>query len=104
VADEVRPLDPEVAHERAAVGGLIGDADRPGRAAAARVADAVVAEQAVAFGQGRFLHQALEPVRAHAGVDQHHRLPHSPDLVVQLDAVEGGPFQASLPHDPPPAG
>ena len=50
VPDEVRPLDPELAHQPSQVGRLLRDAHRPGHAAAARIADAVVAH---ARGIGR---------------------------------------------------
>ena len=43
VADDVRPLDPEVTHQRPTVGGLLREADRTHYRAAARAADAMVA-------------------------------------------------------------
>jgi hypothetical protein len=49
--NDVRALDPEAAHQRAAVLRLLREADRIGQAVAARVAAAVVAEHAVAAGE-----------------------------------------------------
>jgi hypothetical protein len=99
VADEVGPLDPEVAQQRLALGGLLLNAHRAGHPAAAGVADPVVADQAVLVEEGRFLHQGQEPVRADAGVGQHHRLAGPADLVLELTPATEA---RSLGRRPPP--
>jgi hypothetical protein len=99
VADDVGLLDAEVAHERVAVGRLLSDADGAGDPAAAGVADAVVADQAVAAGQRRLPQQRPEPLGTDARVDQHDRLTAPPDLVLELDAPDLRAAAAA----PPPA-
>ena len=44
VADNVRPLDAQMAHQRPAVGGLLREADRTHYRAAARATNAMVGE------------------------------------------------------------
>jgi hypothetical protein len=90
-----------VAHEQAAVGALPGDAERAGHAAAASVAGAVVADEAIAVGEDRLVHQRLEEVRADAGVDEHDRLASAAVLVGELDALERGAFLELLHRVPP---
>ena len=87
--DDVRALDREVAHQRAAVLRLLREADRTGQAVAARVAAAVVAEHGVAAGENALLDQRREEVGADAGMDEHDRLAGAADLVLELDAVDG---------------
>jgi hypothetical protein len=102
VADDVRALDSEVAHQRLTVGGLLREADRPRERAAARAADAMVAEHAVMLGEGWLIQQRREPIGKVSRMNQHHRLPGSPNLVLKFDALEGCPIHAPLCHDLPP--
>jgi hypothetical protein len=88
----MRPFDPEVAQQRSALRGLLLKAHRAGHPAAARVADPVVADEAVPVAEGRLLHEGREPVRADPGVGQDHRLAGPAGLVLELDPVHQGPF------------
>ena len=63
VADHVRAHYPEVAHERQAVRGLPGEADRTGQTTAPGIAGAVVTDQAVAVAESRLLEQRSEEIR-----------------------------------------
>jgi hypothetical protein len=96
VADDVRALDPEAAHQRAAVLRLLGEAERIRQAVAAGIAAAVVAEHGVAAGKSALFDQRPEEVGADAGVDEHDRLAGAADLVLELDAVNRCPLH--LPH------
>ena len=52
VAHDVRALDAELAHEQRAVGRVVGHAERPFDAVAAREPGSVVAQQAIVIGEG----------------------------------------------------
>lgn len=84
MTDDVRPLDPEMTHEKPAVLGMVGHGYRPLDRAAAPEPGAVVAEQAVVLRKGWLLEQRLGPRRAHPPVDQRDRLSRSSKLVLQL--------------------
>ena len=86
--DEVSSLDAEVAHQLPQVDRLLGDAHRPGKAVAARVADAVVAHDTVAARQDILLQEWPEPISEDAGGDQDHRLAGAPRLVLELETVQ----------------
>ena len=97
MADEVRPLDPQVAHERAEVRRLLGDADRSRQPAAARVADPMVGQYAVPTGQGGFVQERCVPASEDSSVDEHNRLTVPSDVVLELDAVETSPTHGLCP-------
>jgi len=81
---------------------LLRDADRTRHTAAARIADAIVAEYAVPVSKGWLLHKGREPTGEDAGMHQHDGLPGSPYLVREFDAFENCPIQVPLFHDVPP--
>jgi hypothetical protein len=91
VADDVRPLDAQLAHEEPAVLGVIRHGHRPIDCAAAAEAGAVVCEQAVA-GEGGLVEERLDPGRAHAPVNEDDGLAGAPQRVLQLDPVDGDSF------------
>jgi len=96
VADDVRPLDPEVTHQRATVGRLLREADRASDAAAARASGTMVCERAVMARERRLVQQRREPIREISRMNQHDRLPGSSDLVLEFKALEGSSI-----HPPP---
>jgi hypothetical protein len=100
VADDMRPLDPEVTHQRPTVSGVVREADRTHDMATARAADAMVAEHAAMIGEGPLIQQRREPIGKVSRVDQHNRFPGSLYLVLNFDALEGCPIHAPLFHDP----
>jgi hypothetical protein len=75
MAHDVRPLDAQTAHEQRAVRGVGGHADRAVNPVAAGEAGPVVAQKAMAVGEGRLLDQRLGPGGAQAPVDQDDGLP-----------------------------
>ena len=97
MANQMRPVNSQVAHERAEVGRLLGDADRSRRAATARIADAMVGHQAVTAGEGRLVQKGLVPAGEDSGVHKHHWLPAPSNLVFELDAIETGPTHGPRP-------
>ncbi len=70
--------------------GMVGDADGAFDQAAAAEPSSVVAEQAVAIGEGRLVQKWLGPNRAHPPVDQYDGLPGSGQLVLELEPINGG--------------
>src|SRR6267142_243010 len=97
MADDVRPPNSQMAHERAEVGRLLGDADRSRHAAAARVADPMVGHDAVTAGESRLVQQGLVPTGEDSGVHEHDWLTDSANLIFELDAIETGPAHGSCP-------
>ncbi len=67
----MRPLDPQVTHQRATVRSLLLEIERTRDAAAAPIADAVVAEHAVTVGEGWLFQERPEPVEADAVMHEH---------------------------------
>src|SRR4029434_4277675 len=63
------------------------DADRTLHTAAARVADAMVAQHAVTAGESRLLQKGLKPTGEDASMHKRDRLPGSPYLILKFDAV-----------------
>jgi hypothetical protein len=102
VADDVRPLDSEVTHQRPTVGRLLREADRTPDRAAAHTADAMVAEHTIMLGEDWLTQQRREPIDKVSRMNQHYRLPGSAYLVLKFDALEGCPIHTSLFHDLPP--
>jgi hypothetical protein len=74
VADDVRVLHAESAHQRAAMRRMLRQAHVAGDAAAASAACAVIGDQAVPAEQRRLVEQWDEPVREMGGMDEHDRL------------------------------
>lgn len=91
VADDVCPLDPEVTHQRPTVGGVLREVDRTRDMPAARAADAMVPEHAVVIREGWLSQQRREPIGKVSRMNQHHRLPGSPNFVLKFNALEEGP-------------
>ena len=60
----------------------------------------MIAEQAVAAGEGRLLHQRVEPISAGTVMHQHNGFPGAADLVFQFDAINGSSIHVS--HHVPP--
>lgn len=89
----MRLLDPELTHEQRAVLCMTGDADGPLDRAAASEARAVVGQKPVVIDQDRLLHERLGPCSAHAPVDEHDGVSHSPQFVLQLQTVDGRPIR-----------
>jgi hypothetical protein len=89
MAHDVRAFDAELAHEEPAVLRMVGHGDRPCDLAAAAEPRTVIAEQAVPIGERRLVQERFRPHRAHAPVDQNDRLPGSPQLVLELEPVDG---------------
>lgn len=101
MADDVRALDPQMAHEEPTLVRVVGHADWPLDRTAVSEAGSVVPEEAVAISEGRLLDEGLRPRCAHAPVDQDDGLAGSAQLVGQLDAVDGRPlhpFHDNLAH------
>ena len=71
------------------MGGVLGDADRTLDVVAAGETGAVVAQEPVAVGERGLVHQRLGPGGAQTPADQDDRLPRSPQVVFQLDALDG---------------
>src|SRR5215211_5761022 len=93
----MRPVHAQVAQQSPTVGGLLGDTHRPGGAAAARIATAVVEDQPVVARQAGLDQQEAEGVRDERPVDEYHRLACPRDLIVQLSPIKTHPFQRCLP-------
>ncbi len=78
---DMRPFHAQVVQQSSAVGGLPGDADKPGGAAAARIAAAVVEDEPVSVRQAGLGQQRPERVRDERPVDEYHGLACSRELV-----------------------
>ncbi|MBI3972748.1 MAG: hypothetical protein HY332_15845 [Chloroflexi bacterium] len=78
----MRPCHAQVAQQSPAVGGLPGDADGPGGAAATRIAAAVVEDEPVPARQAGLGQQRPERVRDERPVDEDHGLACPRDLVL----------------------
>jgi hypothetical protein len=97
VADDVGAVDPQMAHQRTAMARVIRHRQRPIDATARTEAGTVVAQQLV-VGERRFVEERRCERGRHAPVDEHHGLARAPQLVGELDAVDGGPIHALPPR------
>src|SRR5215204_80515 len=101
----MRTLDLKMTHQRATMHSLLLEIERIRRAAAAPVADAVVAEHTEIVGEGWFFQERSEPVDADAVMHEHDGFfSGTPHLILQFNAPEGCSIQARLFHDVPPFG
>ena len=79
-------------HEQPAVLGMEGYGHRPVDLAAAGEPGAVIAQEAMAIGEGGLVKKRLGPRRAHSPVDQYHWVSCASKVVVQPEAVDGCTF------------
>jgi hypothetical protein len=70
--------------------------------AAAHTADAMVPEHTVMIPEGWLIQQRREPIGKVPWMNQHNRLPVSPDFVLKFNVLEGCPIHAPWFHDLPP--
>jgi hypothetical protein len=96
VADDVRPVDAELAHQERAVLGVGRHGHGTRRRVAGGEAGAVVAQDPEAVGKGGLAHQRLAPRRAQPPVDQHDGVSPSPLLVLELETVDGCSLQHGI--------
>ena len=89
MADEVRPLDVQSAHESHAVLGVVGHADRPVDPAAGSETGPVVREEAKPLCEDGLAEQRLRPDGRRPPVDQDNRLARPLELVRELEIVDG---------------
>ena len=52
--------------------------------------------------EGWLIQQRREPIGKVSRMNQHHRLPGSPDFVLKFNGLEEGPIHSPRFHDPPP--
>jgi hypothetical protein len=100
VADDVRPRDPKIVHQRTTVRSLLRNTERTRHTATARIASAMVMHHTISVGEGRILQEGFEKVGADAGMHQHDRLAGSLDFVLKFNALESCPIHVF--HTVPP--
>src|SRR5438128_1455040 len=98
MADDVRFLYSEMAHQRSTMECLLRDANRTRRAAASGTADAMVVHQPIAFGERWLFDERREEVRKDASVNEYDWLTASKLLILELDAIDSCP-RYHLRHD-----
>jgi hypothetical protein len=98
VADDLGPLDAELAHQQAAVAGMSGHRDRSLQAAAASEPGPVVGKQPVAAGENWLVQQRPGPHGARPPVDEHDWFPRAAQLILQSEPVPGDPVHVSYPR------
>jgi chorismate-pyruvate lyase len=92
VTNNVCPRNAEMLHQESAVRHLLREAHRTCNTGAAGTAHTVVMHEAIPADESRLLQQRREPIGEDAGMNEHHRLAVSTELVVKLNAVEYRPI------------